>query len=166
MAQALCVDLSRTGPADHRQHQQSALASGLPLLIAAYFEHLNYGLVSSLGGMVLLYAANAPLSHRMVTLMTCAFGLSACYALGLMSHFFPMVLVLTFIAILVTMVCRFYVIGSPGGLFFIMAAAIGAYTSAEVDQVPLFVSLLTMGCLLACLIAFFCSLYSLRQEAP
>lgn len=146
----------------------AALASGLPLLIGAYFGHLNYGLVSSLGGLVFLYAPNTPLSHRMVTLMTCAFGLSACYALGLMSHFFPVVRVpvLTFIAIVVTMVCRVYVIGPPGSLFFIMAAAIGAYTPVEVVAVPLFVGLLTMGCLLACLIAFFYSLYSLRQEAP
>ncbi|WP_246860616.1 hypothetical protein [Noviherbaspirillum sp. UKPF54] len=28
----------------------AALASGLPLLVGAYFDHLGYGLVSSLGG--------------------------------------------------------------------------------------------------------------------
>jgi len=146
----------------------AALASGLPLLIGAYFDHLDYGLVSSLGGMVFLYAPATPLSHRMVTLMACAFGMSACYALGVLSHFVPLLLVpvLTFIAILVSMVCRFYVIGPPGSLFFIMAAAIGAYSPIEVLQVPLFVGLLTMGCLLACLIAFFYSLYVLRRQAP
>lgn len=146
----------------------AALASGLPLFVGAYFDHLNYGLVSSMGGLVFLYSPSTPLSHRMVTLMTSAFGLSACYALGLMSHFFPMLLVpvLTFIAVVVTMVCRFYVIGPPGSLFFIMSAAIGAYSPIEVDQVPLFVGLLTMGCLQACLIAFFYSLYVLRKQAP
>lgn len=146
----------------------AALASGLPLLVGAYFDHLNYGLVSSLGGLVFLYAPNTPLSHRMVSLMASAFGLSACYALGVMSHFFPLLLVpvLTFIAILVTMVCRFYALGPPGSLFFIMAAAIGAYSPIDVLQVPLFVGLLTMGCLQACLIAFFYSLYILRQQAP
>jgi uncharacterized membrane protein YccC len=146
----------------------AALASGLPLLVGAYFDHLNYGLVSSMGGLVFLYSPNTPLSHRMVTLMTSAFGLSACYALGLMSHFFPMLLVpvLTFISIVVTMVCRFYMIGPPGSLFFIMSAAIGAYSPIEVEQVPLYVGLLTMGCLQACLIAFFYSLYVLRKQAP
>jgi uncharacterized membrane protein YccC len=146
----------------------AALASGLPLLIGAYFDHLSYGLVSSMGGLVFLYAPNTPLSHRMVSLMACAFGLSACYALGVMSHFFPLLLVpvLTFIAIVVSMVCRFYALGPPGSLFFIMAASIGAYSPIEVLQVPLFVGLLTMGCLQACLIAFFYSLYSLRQQAP
>jgi hypothetical protein len=146
----------------------AALASGLPLLVGAYFDHLEYGLVSSLGGLVFLYAPNTPLSHRMVSLMASAFGMSACYALGVMTHFLPLLLVpvLTFSAVLVSMVVRFYALGPPGSLFFIMAAAIGAYSPLEVVQVPLFVGLLTMGCLLACLIAFFYSIYILRVQAP
>jgi hypothetical protein len=32
-----------------------------------------------------MYMSKTPLSHRMVTLMTCAFGFCACYALGLMT---------------------------------------------------------------------------------
>lgn len=146
----------------------AALASGLPLLIWAYFDHLDYGLVSSLGGLVFLYSPNTALSHRMVSLMACAFGMSACYALGLMSHFFPLLLVpvLGFIAIVVSMVCRFYLVGPPGSLFFIMAASIGAYSPVDVMQVPLHVGLLTMGCLLACLIAFFYAIYILRVQAP
>ena len=146
----------------------AALGSGLPLLIGAWFDHLDYGLVSSLGGLVFLYAPNTALSHRMVFLMACAFGMSACFALGVMSHFFPLLLVpvLTFITILVTMVCRFYMVGPPGSLFFIMAASIGAYAPVEVMQVPLQVGLITMGCLLACLIAFFYGVYILRLQAP
>jgi len=146
----------------------AALANGLPLLIGAWFDHLDYGLVSSLGGLVFLYTPNTPLSHRLVSLMASAFGMSACYALGLMCHFVPALLVpvLTFIAIMVSMACRFYALGPPGSLFFIMAAAIGAYAPVELMQLPLFVGLLTMGALLACLIAFFYSLYALRQQAP
>ncbi|OIR00449.1 hypothetical protein GALL_175140 [mine drainage metagenome] len=146
----------------------AALAAGLPLLIGAYFDHLDYGLVSLLGGLVFLYTPGTPLSHRMVSLMASAFGMSACFALGLMSHFLPLLLVpvLTFIAILVTMVCRFYAVGPPGSLFFIMAAAIGAYSPVAALQVPLLVGLLTMGCLLACLIAFFYSVHILRLQAP
>jgi uncharacterized membrane protein YccC len=144
----------------------ASLASGLPLLTGAWFDHLDYGLVSSLGGLVFLYVPNTPLHHRMVSLMACAFGMSACYALGVMSHFFPVLLVpvLTFIAILVSMVCRFYALGPPGSLFFVMAASIGMFSPNDVLQVPLQVGLLTMGCLQACLIAFFYSLYILRQQ--
>ncbi|MBX3682348.1 MAG: FUSC family protein, partial [Thauera sp.] len=52
----------------------AALASGLPLMVGAWFGHLEYGLISSIGGLALLYLPNTPMSHRMVWLMACAFG--------------------------------------------------------------------------------------------
>ncbi|MEI7608858.1 MAG: FUSC family protein [Rhodospirillaceae bacterium] len=144
----------------------AALATGLPLFIGMYFGYLNYGLVSSLGGIVFLYTPATPLHHRMVVLMACAFGMSGCYALGLMAHFQPVLLVpvLTVMVVLVSMICRFYRVAPPGSLFFIMAAAIGVYFPMEVLQIPLFVGLLSMGCLLAVLIAFFYSLYILSVQ--
>lgn len=146
----------------------AALANGLPLFVGAFFGHMEYGLISSLGGLVFLYLPDSPMAHRMVSLMAAAFGMIASYALGVMSHLVPaaMTPVLTFIAILVTMVCRFYRVGVPGSLFFIMAAAIGAYTPGDVLQVPLKVGLIAMGCLLACLIAFFYSLFILSRRPP
>src|SRR5690606_40336425 len=64
---------------------------------------------------------------------TCALPISS-YALGAISHFFAPAIVpmLAIIAVLVSMVCRFYRVGPPGSLFFIMAAAIGAYTPIEI----------------------------------
>jgi uncharacterized membrane protein YccC len=146
----------------------AALASGLPLLIGAYFDHLNYGLVSSTGGLVFLYLPSSALHHRMVSLMACAFGMVACYTLGAMSHLYPpsMMPVLVFIAILATMVCRFYSMGPPNSLFFVMAASIGAYSPIPLPQLPLMVGLFTMGCLLACLIGFFYSVYMVRRHPP
>ena len=146
----------------------AALASGLPLMVGAWFDHLEYGLISSIGGLVFLYLPNTPLSHRMVWLMACGFGMSASYALGLMTHFLPLskVGVLALIAMLVTMVCRFYRVGPPGSLFFVMAAAIGAYTPGTIEEIPLRVGLITMGALLASAIAFLYSLYILRLQAP
>lgn len=55
----------------------AALASGLPLLVGAWFGHLDYGLISSLGGMVFLYLPETPMYHRMVVLLACAFALIA-----------------------------------------------------------------------------------------
>lgn len=146
----------------------AAAASGLPLLIGAWFDHLDHGLAASLGGMVFLYLPNTPLHHRMAWLMACAFGMSASYTLGTLSHLYLplMVPVLTFIATLVTMVCRFYAVGPPGSLFFIMAAAIGGYSPAQGEQVALQVGLVTMGGVLACLIAFFYSLALRREGRP
>jgi uncharacterized membrane protein YccC len=144
----------------------AALSVGLPLLVGAYFGHMDYGLISSLGGLVFLYTPETPLHHRMICLIACAFAMSSCYALGVISHFLPVtvILSLTFIAIVVTMLCRFYRLGPPGSVFFIMAAAIGAYSPSEIPEIPLKVGLITLGCLLACMIAFLYSLLMLRRR--
>ncbi|MDD2662494.1 MAG: FUSC family protein [Dechloromonas sp.] len=146
----------------------AALCSGVPLLVGAYFGRMDYGLISSLGGLVFLYMPETPLYHRMVSLMACAFAMIASYAFGVISNLLPpvMMLALTFTSILVTMVCRFYRVGIPGSLFFIMAASIGAYSPGDILQVPLKVGLIAMGCLLACLIAFAYSIYMLRRRKP
>ncbi|HEY0328571.1 MAG TPA: FUSC family protein [Rhodopseudomonas sp.] len=146
----------------------AALASGVPLLIGAWFDRLDYGLISSLGGMAFIYLPATPLHHRMVSLMAVGSGMTACYAFGIIAHFVPLLVtpVLGVVAILVSMVCRFYRVGVPGSLFFVMAASIAAYSPTEVLQVPLKVGLLTMGCLLATLIAFVYSLVLLRLRAP
>lgn len=144
----------------------AALAMGLPLLVGCYFGHMEFGLISSLGGMVFLNLPDTPLHHRMVQLIACAFALSGSYALGVMSHLFPpvMMVMLTFVAILVTMLVRFYRLAPPGGLFCIMAAAIGAYSPCAVLDIPLKVGLITLGSLLACMVAFFYSLVILRRR--
>lgn len=148
----------------------AALASGLPLLIGAWFDHLAYGLVGSLGGLVFLYLPNTPMHHRMVRIMACSFGMAASYCFGLLCHFVPQLLVpvLVFISILVTMITRYFGLGPPGSLFFVMAAAIGAFTPVKALEVPLMVGLMTMGSILACLIGFFYSLAALRvkEAAP
>lgn len=146
----------------------AALSSGLPLLVGAGFGHMDYGLISSLGGLIFLYLLDTPMYHRMVTLMACAFAMIASFALGVISHLFPpvMMLVLAGIAMLVTMVCRYYNMGPPGSFFFVMAASIGANSPGNLLDVPLKVGLLTMGCLLASLVAFIYSLITLRTQPP
>ncbi len=146
----------------------AALASGLPLLIGVWLDRPDFGLVSSLGGMVFLYLPETPLDHRMVTIMACAFAMIGSYALGVISHFFPLLQIpaLTFVAALTTMVCRYFRLPPPGCVFFVMAAAIGMYTPAETFETPTKVGLLALGALLACLIAFFYSLAMMRLRPP
>lgn len=146
----------------------AALATGLPLLIAAWTGQLGYGLLSSLGGMAFLYLPATPMHHRMVTIMACSFGLIASFTLGLLSQLLPLAAapVLTVITILVTMICRFYRLPPPGSYFFVMVAALAAYTPVPVLQIPLRVGLLAMGSLLACVLAFGYSLHVLSQRTP
>ena len=146
----------------------AALSSGLPLLVGAWFGHMDYGLISSLGGLVFLYLPETPMHHRMGVMMGCTFAMIAAYTLGLAGHLLPALtaLMLTVTALLVTMVCRYYHMGPPGSFFFIMAAAIAANSPGNVLDVPLKVGLLALGSLLASLIAFTYSLAMRRTQAP
>ena len=146
----------------------ATLAMGLPLLIGAWFKELGYGMLSSLGGMVFVHLPNTPMSHRMMLMMACAAGMAGCYALGVMGQILApaaVVAVLSLIASLVTMVVRYYRIGPPGSLFFVMAAALGAYTPAPWQALPQSVGLVFLGALLAVLVAFGHSLLALRRQA-
>jgi len=142
----------------------ASLAMGLPLLIGVHFQHLNYGLPGCLGGMVFLYLPNTPMYHRIVTLMTCAFGMVTCYSLGVISQFTPELMVpcLGIIATVVTIACRFFMIPPPGSLFFIMAASIGMFIPMDVLQVPFFIGLMSLGSILALAVAIIYSLFILR----
>ena len=146
----------------------AALAMGLPLLAGVHFGRMDLGLVGSLGGLAFLYITPTPLHHRMVALMACAFGMVACYTLGVLSHSFASLVlpVLVAASVLAMMVCRYYAIAPPGSLFFIMAASIGAYTPAHPAQIPALVGVFTLGALSACLIALAYSVYTLRLRAP
>ena len=146
----------------------AALACGLPALLGVYVGQLQLGLVGTLGGLVILYLPDRRMSLRMVILMACAFAFSACYALGLLSAFLPVLMLpmLVFVTVLVTMLCRFYDMPPPGALFFVMVTVIAAYTPHQFAQVPLLVGVLTLGCLLAVFIGFFYSLYAVTVNPP
>ncbi len=146
----------------------AALASGLPIFIGAGFGELAFGMAASLGGLVFLYQPATALAHRMAWLMACAFGIVACYTLGVVSHLYPPVTLplLTGVTMVATMVCRFYAVAPPGSMFFVMAAAIGAYMPTSGPAAVLQVGLVAMGCVLGVSIAFIYGLHRLRLTPP
>ncbi|WP_051940638.1 FUSC family protein [Stenoxybacter acetivorans] len=146
----------------------AALASGLPLFIGAYFGHLEYGLVSSLGGMTFLYLPQTALAHRMVFILCAAMCMSVSFLFGLAVSHFPavMVLMITLLTIVLTMLCRYVQVPPPGTVFFLMAAMIGAYMPVDIIDIPYQVGLLFMGALLACVVGFFYSLYLGWRDVP
>lgn len=163
-------ELIRVNASDRRWEMPlaAALSSGLPLMVGAYFGRMDYGLMSSLGGMVFLSLPNSSLQHRMMMLLAASFGMVACFAVGALTQFWPTVMIaaLTLIAMLVNMVCRCYRLGPPGSLFFIMATAIAAYTPGTIEEVPLRVGMVALGCLVACVVAFAYSLHMTRVAPP
>ncbi|MDB5896840.1 MAG: hypothetical protein JWP41_442 [Ramlibacter sp.] len=144
----------------------AALASGVPVIIGAWFDQMAAGLAGSIGGLVFLYLPTTRLAQRMAVLMACAFGMVASFTLGILSSVYqPLTIpVLAAIAVAVTVICRFYAVGPPGGLFFVMTAAIGAYSPARGVAAAAQVGFVAMGCTLAVLIAFLYSLHALRRR--
>lgn len=147
----------------------AALSSGLPLLVGATLGRMDAGLVGSLGGLSFLYLPDRSLHQRMVVLMGCAFGLVASYACGLavqaLGAGFMRPLLIALIALIVTMTVRTYRLPPPGPLFFVMVAAIGAYTPVPMSSVPAQVGTMFLGTLVAAVIAFGYSLATAGRRA-
>lgn len=144
----------------------AALAMGLPIFVGAALGELGLGLAASLGGLVFLYLPATRLTHRMAWLMACAFGMTGSHALGMLGHLVPSLVVPLFIVItiLVMMICRFYAVPPPGGLFFVMAAAIGAYSPMHGRDALVQVGAVALGGVLAVAIAFLYSLHIVSRR--
>ena len=163
-------DFWKLNPAKRRWEMPfvAAMASGVPLFIGAYFQHVEYGLVSSLGGMTFLYMPHTKLAHRIVFMLCAASCMTTSFLFGLVAHHFlhlmvPLITVLTFA---LTLMSRYFRIAPPGNLFFLMAAMIAAYMPLPVDHIPYQVGLLFMGALMACILGLFYTLYLMARGVP
>ncbi|MEK1828500.1 hypothetical protein AAAC51_03930 [Priestia megaterium] len=60
----------------------SGLSSSLPILIGILFDHLQYGLIASIGGFTYLYTKDEPYAQRGVKLFLALLGVTLCFTLG------------------------------------------------------------------------------------
>lgn len=144
----------------------AALATGLPLIIGAAMGQLSAGLFASLGGLCFVYMPNTELYHRMAVVMVCAFGMTACYTIGVLLHAAPVWMIpsLALMTAVVTMIQRFYAVGPPGSLFFVMPATIGAFTMPIGAPIFEAVGVFSAGTTLAVTVAFFYSIYVIPRS--
>jgi hypothetical protein len=158
-------ELVRINPSDRPWELPFAVAmsAGLPLLVGAWLGDISYAALASIGGMAIVYVPRTRLDHRMVSVMAAAFGLIACFALGQMSQFVPMARapIIALVAMIVTMACRYYRVVPPGSLFFVMAAAIGAYTPGAADASAR-LGVFALGTIGAVIVTFLYSVHILR----
>lgn len=143
----------------------ASLCVGLPALIGAYFGRFDLGILGCVGALVILYMPRTSIAYRMVTLVVCSFGFSACFTLGIATSFNPYLSagVLGSTAMLVTVICRFYRLPPPGSFFFIMVASLACTLPFDLALVPVRVGVVALGGMLSCLLAFFYSLYAVRK---
>ncbi len=144
----------------------ASLAIGVPACLGAHFSRFDLGLLGCMGAMVFLYIQPIPISQRMVRLIVCSFGFSACFALGLITGFNHHVAAITlfFIAFFATIITRLYAIPPPGSFFFILVAVMGMNIKFDPALIPVRVGLITLGGILSCVMAFFYSLWAIRKQ--
>jgi len=145
-----------------------AMAAGLPMLLGAWFGDMVHGALASIGAMVIVYVPRTRLEHRMVTVMAAAFAMIACYAFGQLSQFIPPARapIITGVAVIVTMACRYYRVVPPGPLFFVLATAIGAYAPGDVADATTRLGVFALGSIGAVIVVFFYNLHILRSRDP
>ena len=137
-----------------------SLCMGIPVFAGAYFGKQDFGILVGMGTLVILYLPKTSIAHRMLTLVACSFGFSVCFTLGLCASFDPYVsvAVMTLTVLLIDVICRYYSLPPPASFFFILMIAVGSTMPFNLAGIPMRVGLITIGGMLACLIAFIYSL--------
>lgn len=146
----------------------ASLCTGIPLLAGLYFNRLNYGILSCMAGLVILYLPSTTIANRMITLLTCSFGFMISFTTGIVFSFNPMVSSLIFglWALSIHWVTIYFRMKPPGSFFFIMLASIASCMPFDLKMIPTRIGLIGMGSMLACVLAFFYSLYIIKKYPP
>ena len=144
----------------------ASLCTGLPLLIGYYTGRIDYGVLACLGGLVILYMPSTNLEHRMLTLMLCSFGFIISFAVGISFSFNPYLSagILGLYAFGLNWVTGYFRMPSPGSFFFIMIASMASCMPFDLVNVPTKIGLIAAGTILACILAFFYSLYITKKH--
>ena len=144
----------------------AALCIGSCLFIGYYSGKPNYGALSSLGALTILYFTSAPINQRMIHLAVCAFGIVFSFSVSSFFGFnaYAAALSLGVIAFLAHFISSYYKIPPPGNFFFIMVAAMASTYKFDLEMIPTRVGLVAMGAILSCSFAFLYSVFIEKSE--
>ena len=144
----------------------ASLCVGLPLFLAWSFGHLEWGLTASLGGLVILYMPESNITERMMVLGLAAFGFVMSFAVGAIAGYSMLTsaIVITLFAFMIHWLTTYLKLRPPGSFFFLMLASIAVCAPFRVEEVPLKIGLLSLGTIIAFLLALIYSfLYASRK---
>ncbi|MFC3160721.1 Fusaric acid resistance protein-like [Chryseobacterium arachidis] len=139
----------------------AALCIGSCLFIGYFLGKPNYGALSSLGALTILYFTSAPITQRMIHLAICAFGIIFSFTI---SSFFGFNIYFAafsvgIISFLAHFISSYFKIPPPGNFFFIMVAAMASTYEFDLELIPTRVGLVAMGAILSCSLAFLYSVF-------
>ncbi|MFK0524249.1 FUSC family protein [Paenibacillus illinoisensis] len=133
----------------------SAISVGIPSLIGFLIGDPALGILASVGGFTFLYVSNEPYSQRAVRLFWIALGLTASFALGALSSYNDVLMVLMFgvIGFISTLLFKLFEIVGPGGLFIVLAYAIGTSMPHDLAVLGSKVLCVLLGAIFAWIVA-------------
>lgn len=144
----------------------AAFCIGSCLFIGYFLGKPNYGSLSSLGALTILYFTSAPITQRMIHLAVCAFGMVFSFAFSLFFSFngYAAALSLGMVAFLAHFITSYFKIPPPGNFFFIMLAAMASTYQFDLEMIPTRVGLVAMGAILSCTFAFLYSVFIEKSD--
>lgn len=139
----------------------AALCIGSCLFIGYFLGKPNYGALSSLGALTILYFTSAPITQRMIHLAICAFGIVFSFTVSSFFGFniYFAALSVAVISFLAHFISSYFKIPPPGNFFFIMVAAMASTYKFDLEMIPTRVGLVAMGAILSCSFAFLYSVF-------
>ncbi|MDP9962197.1 FUSC family protein [Chryseobacterium lathyri] len=139
----------------------AALCIGSCLFIGYFSGKPNYGSLSSLGALTILYFTSEPITQRMVHLAVCAFGMVFSFTISLFFSFnaYTAGLSLGIVSFLAHFITSYFKVPPPGNFFFIMMAAMASTYQFDLEMIPTRVGLVAMGAILSCTFAFLYSVF-------
>lgn len=139
----------------------AALCIGSCLFIGYFSGKPNYGALSSLGALTILYFTSAPITQRMIHLAICAFGIVFSFTVSSFFGFniYFAALSVGIISFLAHFISSYFKIPPPGNFFFIMVAAMASTYKFYLEMIPTRVGLVAMGAILSCSFAFLYSVF-------
>lgn len=143
----------------------AGICVGICLFIGWFFDKPQYGNISSMGAMTILYFTHASLEKRIFHLIICAFMMTFSFMVGLVFSFSPLAggLSLAILSFIIYIVISYFDNPPPGNFFFIMVAMVGINMPYNIDMLPLRVGLFAMGSMLSVFLALFYSVFIARK---
>lgn len=144
----------------------AAICIGTPLLVGLYLGDLQSGLYACFSAMVILYLpTKAPISVKMITLLTCAFGFLLSFAIGLIFSFNPWVaaIVLGVFTSFIHWVALYFATPPPASFFFVMIASMTLTFPFDATMIPYKLGLMALGTIFTCALGFIYALGIARK---
>jgi len=145
----------------------AGLSVGIPMVIGWLTDNMEAGKLASLAGLSILYIQSDNLVERMIILMTCCFGITLSYSVGLLFSFnsivAPIALGVLSFGIHYSL-HQLKMTRPPGNFFFIMIASTAICTPFDPETIPTKVGYVALGTILTCGLALVYSLLTLKKN--